>query len=103
MKFFTLVALVAVVSAKPVLQKKFEIENMMTLEEQEQHQKEIQMANIEAHRNERQRTKNAYHQSTRGQRHANTHEVNQFDGLIHLANGERRFPDGTVVDGVGEY
>tara|TARA_B110000305_G_C18837171_1_gene358447 strand:+ start:83 stop:208 length:126 start_codon:yes stop_codon:yes gene_type:complete len=41
MKFFTLVALVAVVSAKPVLQKKFEIENMMTLEEQEQHQKEI--------------------------------------------------------------
>ena len=26
-------------------------------------------------------------------------EINQFDGLIHLANGERTFPDGTVVDG----
>ena len=26
-------------------------------------------------------------------------QINPFDGLIHEANGVRRFPDGTVVDG----
>ena len=30
---------------------------------------------------------------------ANAREINPFDGLIHEANGVRRFPDGTIVDG----
>ena len=59
------------------------------------------MANIEAHKNERIRAKNA-RLSHKGKNVANIHVLNQFDGLYHEANGVRKFPDGTEVEGAND-
>ena len=99
MKFFTFMALIAVVSAKPVKKATFEIEGFQTLDEQKEHQNEIQMANAEAHRNERKRLQRVSNLSNKGKLVGSQGEVNPFDGLIHEPNGVRKFPDGTVVDG----
>ena len=55
------------------------------------------MANIEAHRNERFRKKMLVH-SGKG-KNVRSHQINEFDGLIHEPDGTRKFPDGTPVDG----
>ena len=103
MKYFTIMALIAVVSAKPIQKGRFDISGFQTQDEIEAHQREIQMANIEAHRNERIRQKMARLQAqklaNKGKPMANAREINPFGGLIHEANGVRRFPDGTIVDG----
>ena len=63
--------------------------------------REIQMANIEAHKNERIRAKNA-RLAHKGKNVANLHKPNQFNGLYHEANGVRKLPDGTEVEGAND-